>query len=137
MQSELQLLINELVMSDDEAKVLELCNTVHEILQHATKNLPIPDSQQTRDVRKKISVFTYGVIIELATENKLNQDIVYANYLMMGGLSSKQSNTIVARTRDEFTQREFGEQCILSAKKVVTQWKSGNKNIGSLLEVLL
>ena len=124
-------------MSDDDQEILEICNTVHSIMQSATQDLPIPDPKKTRDIRKKISVFTYGVIIELTEKNTLNKDNIYRKYLMMGGLSNEQAKTIVTRTRDEFTQREFGADCLSAAHKAVNQWLAGDKNVQELVVKLL
>ena len=49
----------------------EICSKTHDILQVATKDLPIPDQSKVRDVRKMISVFTYSIIKELAKDQEL------------------------------------------------------------------
>ncbi len=124
-------------MVSDDQETVEMCNKVHSIMQDATKDLPIPDPNKARDSRKKISVFTYGVISELTATHKVYKDKVYEKYLIMGGLSHDQADSIVRRTRDEFAQQEFGEKCLSSGRKAVIQWQSGDKNIKSLLEALL
>ena len=63
-------------MSDEDQEIIEICNTVHSIMQSATHDLPIPDPKKTRDIRKKISVFTYGVIIELTEKNNTEKYMV-------------------------------------------------------------
>ena len=115
----------------------DICSNTHEILQVATKDLPIPDQSRVRDVRKMISVFTYSIIRELANEQDVHEDDIYLRYLMGGGLSSNQAQTIVNRTRDEFLQREFGDDCIQAGKDVVNQWRAGDKAIQSNLHDLL
>lgn len=124
-------------MSESNQKVLEICNTAHSIMQHATQGLPIPVPEKTRDTRKKISVFTYGVIVELCKNNSLNEETVYAHYLKMGGLTTEQANTVVTRTRDEFIKREFGGDCLKAATHVVHQWQTGDRNIQSVVKALL
>ena len=64
-------------------------------MQHATENLSIPMPEKTRDARKKFSVCTYGVIVELSKNTELDENALYAHY-------SEQVNTIVTRTREEF-----------------------------------
>jgi len=124
-------------VADEHQKILELCNHVHSIMQDATRGLPIPDPQNARDARKKLSVFTYGVIHELTENIELDIDEVYGKYLMMGGLNSNQANSIVKRTRDEFTKREFGEECLAVGKDVANKWLAGDKNIQSHMKNLL
>lgn len=114
-----------------------LCNEVHSIMMDATKDLPVPDPKYARDIRKKISVFTYGVISQLTDQSKIDKDKVYEKYLVMGGLSAETAGTIVKRTRDEFLEREFGKNCMESGKTAVRQWKTGDKNIQSIVEALL
>ena len=60
-------------------EVEKLCNVVHSIMQDATNNLPIPKPENTRLVRKKISVFTYGIIRKLVDATDIHEDIVYEN----------------------------------------------------------
>jgi len=115
----------------------EICSQTHDILQIATKDMPIPAEEKTRDVRKMISVFTYSLIKELSAEIDVHEDDVYLRYLMGGGLSAEQGRTIVNRTRDEFVKREFGEQCLQAGADVVAKWKSGDKNIQNHLYKLL
>ena len=124
-------------MSIDPNQIDLLCNEVHSIMMGATKDLPVPNPKNAKDIRKKISVFTYGVISQLTDQLKIDKDKVYEKYLRMGGLSAEQAGTIVKRTRDEFLKREFGEICMESGKTAVRQWRSGDKNIQSLVEALL
>ncbi len=124
-------------MSVDKQQIDLLCNEVHSIMMHATENLSVPDPKLARDIRKKISVFTYGIVSELADKFKIDVDLAYEKYLMLGGLNTEQAKIIVKRTRDEFLLREYGENCMLTGRKVVRQWNSGNKNIQALIEALL
>ena len=124
-------------MSSDPNKIDLLCNEVHSIMMSATKDLPVPNPKYARDIRKKISVFTYGVISQLTDQAEIDKDQVYEKYLVMGGLSTKQASIIVKRTRNEFLKREFGENCMESGKTAVRQWRSGDKNIQSIVEALL
>ena len=114
-----------------------ICSKTHDILQAATKDLPIPDEVRVRDVRKMISVFTYSIIKELAKDQEVHEDDVYLRYLMGGGLNAEQAQTIVKRTRDEFVNREFGSDCLQAGKDVVVQWKSGNQAVQFYLHKLL
>ena len=118
-------------------ETLELCNTVQKIMRDATRDLPIPAPNKSRAARKRISVFTYGVISKLSVQSKLNKDDVYREYLMMGGLNTEQANIIVRRTRDEFTQQEFGKKCFTSGEDAVKKWVSGDKKIQSLVAAFL
>ncbi len=115
----------------------ELCSQTHDILQVATKDLPIPSEEKVRDVRKMISVFTYSLIIELSTDHEVHEDDIYLRYLMGGGLRAEQAHTIVDRTRDEFTKREFGQDCMQAGKEVVKKWRAGDKDIQAYLHDLL
>jgi len=124
-------------MSSDQKQIDLLCNEVHSIMMGATKDLSVPDPKNARDIRKKISVFTYGVISQLTDQSEIDKDQVYEKYLIMGGLSAEQADTIVKRTRDEFSKREFGEKCMESGKTAVSQWRSGDKNIQLIVEALL
>ncbi len=103
----------------------------------ATENLPVPAEDKARDIRKMMSVFTYSLIKELSSDSDVHEDDIYLRYLMGGGLSAAQANIIVARTRDEFTKREFGGACLQAGKEVVEKWKSGDKAIQSYLHKLL
>lgn len=124
-------------MVNNDQEIGELCNKVHSIMQDATKDLPIPPPNKARDSRKKISVFTYGVISELTAKCAVQKDEVYQKYLIMGGLSLDQAVTIVKQTRDEFAKQEFSEKCLRMGREAVTHWQSGDKNIKPLLEALL
>ena len=124
-------------MVENNPEILALCNVVHNIMQDATKDLPIPAPQNARDARKILSVFTYGIISALSAKNELDKDKVYEKYLMMGGLNTYQADIIVSRTRDEFVKRDFGEKCLISGKNAVNQWTSGDKDIRPLVESLL
>ncbi len=115
----------------------QICSKVHEIMLAVTKGLPIPDKNKARDVRKKISVFTYGVVKELSADHSVHADDVYLRYLMGGGLNAEQAHIIVDRTRDEFTQREFGQECMQLAKDVTHKWQDGNKDIEDALRKLI
>ena len=44
-------------MNEDDQEILDLCNQVHNIMQYATKELPIPAPEKARDARKILSVF--------------------------------------------------------------------------------
>jgi len=114
----------------------EICSKTHEVLQAATQDLPIPDPAKARDVRKMISVFTYAVIQELANGHDVHEDDIYLRYLMGGGLSADQANTIVARTRDEFSKKEYANDCIQAGKSAVSKWLAGDKIIQSDLHKL-
>jgi hypothetical protein len=121
-----------------EIRILEeICSQTHDILQVATKDLPIPAEEKARDARKMISVFTYSLIKELSADVEVHEDDIYLRYLMGGGLSAEQGRTIVKRTRDEFTEREFGKECLLAGKEAVNRWSSGDKNIQSILREVL
>ncbi len=128
-------------MSPENKNLHNVCNTVHTIMQLASKGLLIPAEHEARVVRKKISVFTYGLITELSkqdnSKDNIDVDLAYAEYLKMGGLDEEQAATVVKRTRDEFSDREFGEKCLHAAKNVIAQWKMGNKEIKPYLEALL
>ncbi len=115
----------------------ELCSKTHEIFQVATEKLPIPVQEKTRDVRKIISVFTYSLIKELSTGTEVHEDDIYLRYLMGGGLSADQARTVVDRTRDEFSKREYGEKCLQAGKDVVNKWLAGDKDIQEHLHALL
>jgi len=115
----------------------ELCSKTHDILQVATKDLPIPAEEKARDVRKMISVFTYSLIKELSTDLDVHEDDIYLRYLMGGGLSAEQGRNIINRTRDEFAQRAFGKACMQASKDVVSKWSAGDKNIQSILKRVL
>jgi len=52
-------------------------------------------------------------------------------------LNSNQAGTIVKRTWDEFTKREFGEECLVAGKNAANQWLAGDKNIQSHIIDLL
>ena len=121
-------------MSSTNEEIQSICNTVHTIMQCATKELLIPAEKEARVVRKKISVFTYGLIAGLSMSDK---DKVFKQYLVMGGLNTEQAEIIVNRTRDEFAKREFGEKCLRTGKDVAVKWLSGDKNIQSLVEEML
>jgi len=128
-------------MPSDNEKLHDICNTVHTIMQLASKGLLIPVEHEARVVRKKISVFTYGLITELSKQeyvnNKLDVDVAYTEYLKMGGLNKEQAAIVAKRTRDEFSDREFGQKCLHAAENVFAQWKLGNKDIKPYLEALL
>lgn len=109
----------------------EICSKTHEVLQAATQDLPIPDPAKARDTRKMISVFTYTVIQELANDHDVHEDDIYLRYLMGGGLSADQANTIVARTRDEFSKKGYADDCIQAGKSAVSKWLTGDKTIQS------
>lgn len=115
----------------------ELCSQTHEILQAATQDLPIPSEEKTRDVRKMMSVFTYGIIQQLSADEEVHEDDIYLRYLMGGGLGAEQGRTVINRTRDEFSKREFGQECLLAGNDVVKKWLDGDKNVKSILHNLL
>jgi len=115
----------------------ELCSKTHDILQMATQDLPIPAEGKARDVRKMISVFTYSLIKELSADVDVHEDDIYLRYLMGGGLSAEKGRNIINRTRDEFTQRVFGQACMQAGKDAVSKWSAGDKNIQSILKRVL
>ena len=115
----------------------EICSETHDILQVVTKDLPIPAENKARDARKMISVFTYSLIKELSSGLEVHEDDIYLRYLMGGGLSAEQGRTIVKRTRDEFSIREFGEDSLQAGKHVVDKWKAGDKDVEHYLHNLL
>lgn len=114
-----------------------ICSKTHEILLIATKDLPIPSEDKAPDARKMISVFTYSVIKELSANEDVHEDDIYLRYLMGGGLSAEQGRNIVKRTRDEFTKREFGEECLQAGKSAANKWLAGDKNFQSNLREVL
>lgn len=121
-----------------EIHLLEsICSQTHDILQVATKDLPIPAENKVRDMRKMISVFTYSLIKALSENVDVHEDDIYLRYLMGGGLSAEQARTIVKRTRDEFSIREFGADCMQAGNDVVNQWNAGDKDIQHHLHSLL
>ncbi len=130
------LLVTDTTMAEIH-ELEQFCSQTHEILLAATKDLPIPDKDKVRDVRKIISVFTYSVVKELSAGHDVHADDIYLRYLMGGGLNAEQARVIVDRTRDEFTQREFGQDCMLLAKDVIHKWQSGDKDIKDGLHKLL
>lgn len=115
----------------------EFCSQTHKIIQVATENLPVPAEDKARDIRKMMSVFTYSLIKELSSDSDVHEDDIYLRYLMGGGLNAKQAKTVVDRTRDEFTQREFGKECLQAGKEVVAKWNTGDKDIQPFLHNLL
>lgn len=115
----------------------KICSQTHDILQAATQDLPIPEEEKVRDVRKMMSVFTYSVIKELSVVHDVHEDDIYLRYLMGGGLSAAQARIIVDRTRDEFSQREFGQDCLKIGKDIAHKWLNGDKNIRDALHALL
>lgn len=115
----------------------EICSKTHEILQLATKELPIPAEEKARDARKMMSVFTYSIIKELSEDVDVHEDDIYLRYLMGGGLSADQGRNIVERTRDEFTKREFGAASMQAGKEVAKKWQKGDKDIQPALHKLL
>ncbi len=115
----------------------ELCSQTHKIFQVATQDLPVPTQEKARDTRKMVSVFTYSLIKQLSSGTEVHEDDVYLRYLMGGGLNAKQAKTVVDRTRDEFSKREFAKECIQAGKDVVNKWLVDDKNIQSYLHNLL
>lgn len=121
-------------MSPDLEK---LCNTVHALMQDATTNLSIPSPEKARTARKKIAVFTYSIVREIAEEAGVNCEKLYEQYLLMGGLTQEQASIISRRTQEEFIFREFGEECIQAGKTAFHQWQSGDKDISPLIKGLI
>lgn len=114
----------------------QLCSKTHDVLQAATQDLPIPDPEKAQDARKMISLFTYSVIKGFAENEKVHEDDIYLRYLMGGGLTAEQANTIVTRTRDEFSELDFAPACIQAGNDAVAKWLSGDKNIQADLHKL-
>lgn len=124
-------------MSINNITIEKICDEAHEILLVATSNFSVPSEKQARDVRKKISVFTYGVIDGLASNSEFHKDEIYEKYLIRGGLSIEQAKIIVNSTRDEFSVRDYGNKLLQLGRDSANQWSSGNKNIKLSSEVLL
>ncbi len=116
--------------------IVEIAEKVHAIMQAVTKNLTIPDTKQASFVRKKISVFSYGIFVQLAEEANQDCDQAYSYYLTMGGLDKSQAATIVKRTRDEFSQMEFGEASMELGKAAAKMWNSDDTDLSDITNKL-
>ena len=98
-----------------------LCDEVHAVIQQATQNVSPPEEKQAALVRKKMSVFTFGVCSVVAKRETVDSEELYYRYLLKGGLHSHQARIIVERTRLEFIQKEYGENCFAAGKLFASQ----------------
>ncbi len=85
------------------------CQAVHQFITHATKEL-VPDKfSDVRLVRKKMSVFTYGVCAGYVEDTALDKDELYYRYLLKGGLKKHRARVVVERTGLEFKRQDFAK----------------------------
>ncbi len=108
----------------------EAYNKVHEYILSVTKDFKPEKIQDTRLVRKKVSVFTYGVCVALAEQDSIDKDELYYRYLLKGGLKTHQARVVVERTSLEFIKKDYATGCFDAGYQLVVK-NSTTKNINS------
>ena len=108
------------------------CDNVHAYIVAATKNIDPESIKDARLVRKKVSVFTYGVCSALAEQAGIDIDELYYRYLLKGGLTSHQARVVVERTSLEFIKKDYAKGCFDAGYGCVND-NNQNININSQL----
>ena len=99
-------------MADSNSAVNDkACDNVHAFIVTATKNIDPESIQDARLVRKKVSVFTYGVCSAVAEQAGIDKDELYYRYLLKGGLATHQARVVVERTSLEFIKKDYAKGC--------------------------
>ena len=99
----------------------EMCDEVHALVDLATRNITPPKDDQAALVRKKMSVFTFGICSVIAERERVDNEELYYQFLLKGGLHSHQARVVVERTRLEFMQNDYGENCFTAGKLFASQ----------------
>ena len=121
----------------DKAKLDLLCERVHAYIQLATQELVPPPDQDAAIVRKKMSVFNFGICAAIATQESVDRDELYYQFLLKGGLNSHPARVVVERTNREFVQKEYGKKCFNAGKKFVNNQNSTAEKIELNISELL
>lgn len=114
-----------------------LCESVHKYIQLATQDMVPPSEQDTALVRKKMSVFTFGICTAIATQESVDCGELYYQFLLKGGLNSHAARVVVERTSMEFAQKEYGEKCFNAGKKFANNQNSTAEKIELNISELL
>lgn len=118
-------------MADNDSAIYDqACNDVHEYILAATKGFETENIKDARLVRKKVSVFTYGVCVAVAEKVILDKDELYFRYLLKGGLKIHQARVVVERTSLEFIKKDYAKGCFDAGYQLVTD-KDSKININS------
>ena len=99
----------------------KMCDEVHAVVEKATLNLTPPRDEQAALVRKKMSVFTFGICSVIAQREEADSEELYYRYLLKGGLRSHQARIVVERTRLEFMQNDYGRDCFAAGNLFASQ----------------
>ena len=113
-------------MADSNSAVYDkACDNVHAYIVSATKDINPGKIKDARLVRKKVSVFTYGVCSAVAEGASLDKDELYFRYLLKGGLASHQARVVVERTSLEFIKKDYAKGCFDAGYQNVMKNGSG------------
>ena len=125
-------------MVDSNSAVYDkACDNVHAYIVSATKDINPGNIKDARLVRKKVSVFTYGVCSALAEQASIDKDELYYRYLLKGGLTSHQARVVVERTSLEFIKKDYATGCFDAGYQNVMDNEPDNKINSQKLSELL
>lgn len=91
---------------------------LHNIITALTYEITPDQIKDEILVRRKMSVFTYGVCVAMANGHGLDAEVVYLNYLLKGGLKKHQAQTVVERTSHKFIYEDFGKECYSAGNQI-------------------
>ena len=102
-----------------QTKYTPLIEQVHAYIQQATRDIVPPAHRGVALVRKKMSVFTFGICQAVAVRASADCEELYYQCLLKGGLERHAARVVVERTCLEFMRKEYGEPCFNAGKQFV------------------
>ena len=103
------------------------CQAVHNYILSVTQEFEPEKIKDVRLVRKKMSVFTFGICVALAEQASLVKEELYYRYLLKGGLKTHQARVVVERTSLEFLKKDYATACFDAGYQIVVNNDSDKK----------
>lgn len=119
-------------MSKQE-KLQQLAEQMHALILRETQDL-LPPTHDVELIRKKMSVFAYGIATELSVAAAIDPEELYHHYLMQSGLSKHQAHVVVERTSLVHMQADFADECFQVGRKAAA--KNSNSDSASTKTII-